>query len=178
MALNHLLRGNDWARHRLAPYAGRQASVSMPPFQLGFVVTSEGTVDPIAEPIPDVTISLPADSPMRLLDGFERLIGAARVEGNAEFATELSFVFRNLRWDAAKDLSQVFGDVAAQRIVAAAQGVFSWQKQVTGNLLGNLHDYLAFENHALITHAEFKAFSSDIAQLDSNLSRLELRTNR
>jgi ubiquinone biosynthesis protein UbiJ len=176
--LNHLLQGNDWARKRLAPYAGRQALIGMPPFQVGFVITDAGSVEPVAEPVtPDVTITMPADSPFRLLDGFDRLMGAARVEGNAEFATELSFVFRNLRWDAAEDLSRVFGDVAAQRMVKTTHKYFAWQKQAVSNLFGNLNEYLAFENKILVTRPEFDAFSMGLSQLENTLSRLEQRTS-
>lgn len=177
-SLNHLLQGNHWARQRLAPYAGRQALIGMPPFQIGFVVTSAGNVDWVADPQSDVTITLPADSPFRLLDGFERLMGGARVEGNAEFATELSFVFRHLRWDAEEDLAQIFGDVAAQRIINTAHGFLAWQKQAAANVLKNLGEYLAFENHTLITQAEFEAFSNGISQLETSLSRLELRADK
>lgn len=177
-ALNHLLRGNIWARQRLAPYAGRQALICIPPFQIGFVVTNAGGVDWVTDPRPDVTITLPADSPFRLLDGLDPLMGAACVEGNAEFATELSFVFRHLRWDTAEDLAQVFGDVAAQRIINTAHGFLDWQKQAAANLLGNFNEYVAFENQVLVTHAEFEAFSNGISLLANNLSRLELRVAR
>jgi ubiquinone biosynthesis protein UbiJ len=178
-ALNHLLQGNDWARKRLAPYAGRQALIGMPPFQIGFIVTSAGDVALVTEPVtPDVTITMPADSPFRLLDGFERLMGAARVEGNAEFATELSFVFRNLRWDAAEDLSRVFGDVAAQRMVQLAMGAVKWQRQAASNLADNVIEYLTMENAWLVPRHEFAQFRADLTQLDMTLSRLETRLGR
>ncbi|MDP1525501.1 MAG: hypothetical protein Q8M20_06810 [Rhodocyclaceae bacterium] len=178
-ALNHLLQGNDWARKRLAPYAGRQALIGMPPFQIGFIVTSAGDVELVVEPVtPDVTITMPADSPFRLLDGFDRLMGAARVEGNAEFATELSFVFRNLRWDAAEDLSKVFGDVAAQRMVQLATGAVDWQRQAASNLADNVSEYLTMENDWLVPRHEFDQFRTDLTQLDTALCRLEARLGR
>ncbi len=175
-ALNHLLQGNDWARNRLAPYAGRQALIGMPPFQIGFIITGSGDVALVAEPVsPDVTITMPADSPFRLLDGFDRLMGMARVEGNAEFATELSFVFRNLRWDAAEDLARVFGDVAAVRLVQTTHELLGWQRQAASNLFGNLNEFLLFENRILATRSDFYAFSTDLSQLERTLSRLEQR---
>ncbi len=177
--LNHLLQGNDWARQRLAPYAGREAVIGMPPLQIGFVVTSAGGAARVAEPAtPDVTITLPADSPFRLLDGFERLMGGARVEGNAEFATELSFVFRNLRWDATEDLAQVFGDVAAQRMVQVATGAAKWQRQAASHLADNVIEYLTMESAWLVPWQEFEQFRADLAQLDTALSSLEMRLRR
>jgi ubiquinone biosynthesis protein UbiJ len=177
-ALNHLLQGNDWARKRLAPYAGRQALIGMPPFQIGFVVTDAGGVDQVSDPLPDVTISMPADAPFILLEGLDRLMSTARVEGNAEFATELSYVFRNLRWDAAEDLSRFFGDVAAQRMVKATHEFLLWQKQATINLFRNFNEYLVFENKILVTRPEFDAFSIRLSQLENALSRLEQQASR
>ena len=46
-----------------------------------------------------------------------------RIDGEAEFANVLSTLLRNVRWDAAEDLSRVFGDVLAQRMVSGAQAV-------------------------------------------------------
>lgn len=178
-ALNHVLQGNDWARQRLAPYAGRQAVIGMPPLQIGFVVTNAGGVELLAEPAtPDVTITLPADSPFRLLDGFDRMMGTARVEGNAEFATELSFVFRNLRWDAAEDLARIFGDVAAQRMVLFATGAAGWQRQAASHLADNVIEYLTTESAWLAPRHEFESFRADLAQLDTALSQLERRLRR
>ncbi len=177
-ALNHLLQSNDWARLRLAYYAGRQALVSMPPFHIGFVVTSEGSVELVTDPIPDVTITMPTDTPFRFPVSFDRLMGGAIVEGNAELATELSFVFRHLRWDATEDLSRIFGDIAAQRIMQLATGAVSWQQQATSNFFGNLNEYLAFERQILLSRAEFEIFSFDLSQLENSLSRLEQRANR
>jgi ubiquinone biosynthesis protein UbiJ len=177
-ALNHLLQGNDWARKRLAPYAGRQALIGMPPWQIGFVVTDTGGVDQVIDPLPDVTISMPADAPFRLLEGLDRLMSTARVEGNAEFATELSFVFRNLRWDAAEDLSRIFGDVAAQRMVQAATGAVHWQRQAARHLADNVIEYLTMENAWLLPRHEFDQFQAELTQLDATLSRLEAHLSR
>jgi len=178
-ALNHLLQGNAWARQRLAPYAGRQALIGMLPIQIGFTVTDEGYVAPSAESaVPDVIITMPADAPFRLLNGFDRLMGAARVEGNAEFATELSFVFRNLRWDPAEDLARVFGDIAAERMVQVATGAVAWQRQAVDHLADNVIEYLTLENGWLVPRHAFEQFRADLSQLETALSRLEARLRR
>lgn len=177
-SLNHLLQGNNWARQRLAPYAGRQAMIGIPPLQIGFIVTQTGDVDAVDDPQPDVTITMPANSPLRLLDGLDRLMGAARVEGNAEFATELSFVFRHLRWDAAEDISLLLGDVAAQRIVQVATRAMNWQRLATSHLADNAIEYLTIESHWLAPRHEFEQFRAALVQLDSTLSNLEIRLGR
>lgn len=177
---NHLLEGANWARARLAPFAGRRARIELPPFSFDFEIGAEGYVQPhpdsaTADVATDVTIALPANAPFLLPQGLDKLMAGASVSGNAEFATELSFVFRNLRWDAAEDLSKLVGDIAAQRLVQGASRFLAWQKQAATHLAENLADYLVQENPLLIATDEFATLRDGIARFNVDLSRIENR---
>lgn len=175
-ALNHLLKGATWARTRLIPFAGRRSRFDMPPFAFGFEIAPDGYVIPNPDPvITDVVIRLPADTPLLLPQGLDRAMALATVEGNAEFATELSFVFRNLRWDAEEDLSTLVGDIAAHRIVQGANRFVDWQQQAATHLAQNLGEYLTFENPLLVRRVELLALRDDIVRLDAELARVEKR---
>jgi ubiquinone biosynthesis protein UbiJ len=175
-ALNHLLAGANWACARLQPFAGRQARIDMPPFAFAFEIDADGHVRPNPDPEgADVVIRLPADTPFLLPHGIAKIMAGANVEGNAEFATELSFVFRNLRWDAEEDLSKLFGDIAARRIVRGATGFLGWQKQLAENLAANVSEYLAQEQSLLVTAGEFNVHREDMVRLNAALTQLEKR---
>jgi ubiquinone biosynthesis protein UbiJ len=175
--LNHLLQGANWARERLGPFAGRQASFVMPPFALAFSVGADGFFSPVADPAAaDVTVRLPDNTPFLLLQGFDKVMAAATVEGNAEFATELSFVLRQLRWDAEEDLSRLVGDIAAARLLRGTHSLVAWQQQALGNLSGNVAEYLVHEARTLIGNHEFSAFRDDLLRLNAALSALEKRS--
>jgi ubiquinone biosynthesis protein UbiJ len=174
--LDHLLEGATWARDRLTPFAGRHARLVMPPFEAAFVVSAAGRcVAAEDESAPDVIVHLPADAPLRLLQGIDQVMAGGRVEGNAEFATELSFVFRNLRWDAEEDLSHLIGDIAAHRLVQGAERFFGWQRQAAQNFAANFGEYLTMENPLLVSRREFSALREGIARLNADLARLETR---
>ena len=174
--LNHLLEGASWAQTRLAPFAGRRARFDIPPIALGFEIAPDGRVIPNPDPdISDVVIRLPADTPFLIPQGLDKVMAQATVEGNAEFATELSFVLRNLRWDAEEDLSKLFGDIAAHRIVQGAGRFFGWQKQAATNLAENVAEYLTLENPVLVPRDELLALRDGIAKLDADLTRAESR---
>lgn len=177
--LNHLLAGANWARERLVPFAGRRARFDMPPFSFGFEVVPDGQVIPhpdnASADSTDVVIRLPAETPLLLPQGIDRVMAQASVEGNAEFATELSFVFRNLHWDAEEDLSKLVGDIAAHRIVASANRFVAWQKQAATHLAQNLGEYLTIEAPVLVPGEELLALREGIAKLDADLSRAERR---
>lgn len=175
--LNHLLQGANWARARLAPFAGRHAAIVVPPLLLGFAIAADGFCEAASEDASaDVIVHLPADTPFRLLQGIGKVMAGARVEGNAEFATELSFVFRNLRWDAEEDLSRIFGDIAAHRMVRAAGHLATWQKKTATNFAGNIAEYLTLENPLLVATSDFAAFRDAVTRLNADLTRLEARS--
>ncbi len=175
-AFNHLLEGANWARARLVSFAGRRARVEMPPLVFGFEIDRDGRAQnsPDSSAI-DVVIRLPADTPFLLPQGLDKVMATATVEGNAEFATELSFVFRNLRWDAEEDLSKLIGDIAAHRLVRGAHQFITWQQRAATNLAANVTEYLTLENPLLVAPHEYQALRDGVSQLDAALSRCETR---
>lgn len=174
-ALNHLLGQASWARRQLSSFVGRRARFEMPPWQLAFSVNAEGLFESVAEAEVDVTVSLPADGPLLALQGVDRLMARAHVVGNAEFATALSFVLKNLRWDAEEDLSRLIGDIAAHRLVGGATALATWQKQASRNLVENLAEYLGEETRLLTPVDELAAFREDITDFGNRLARLQSR---
>lgn len=177
--LNHALGQTAWARGRLAPFAGRRASLSMPPWRLEFEVVADGSLAPVAaDGEPDVKVSLPAETPFRLLQNREAALQAARVEGSAEFATELAFVLRNLRWDYEEDLSRFVGDIAAHRIAGALRSFVDWQGQAARNLAENVAEYVTQENPLVARKDELAAFATDLAAFSVELERVDKRLGK
>lgn len=175
-ALNHLLEGANWARVRLVPFSGRRARFVMPPFTFCFEVAADGRVISNPEPdICDVVIRVPAETPLLIPQGLDKVMSQSTVEGNVEFATELSFVLRNLRWDAEEDLSKRFGDIGARRIVASASRLIDWQNQAATNLAANIAEFLTLEKQVLVASHELLALRDDIAEFGSALTRAEVR---
>ena len=179
-ALNHLLSGSSWARARLAPFAGRGARLSMPPFKLAFVVSAEGslTTTKLDDAGCDVQISLPIDTPLLALHGPEAVAMATRISGSVEFADALGFVLRNLRWDFEEDLSKQIGDVAAHRVAELLRAFGAWHQQAGRNLAENLAEYLSVEQPVLVIASELGIFSEGVRQAHEDLARIELRIQR
>lgn len=174
-ALNHLLAQAEWARRQLQTFAGRQARFDMPPWQLAFSVNAEGLFEPVGEGEIDVTVALPAETPLLALQGIERAMAGAHVTGNAEFATALSFVLKNLRWDAEEDLSKLVGDIAAHRIVGVSSRLTLWSQEASRNVVENLAEYLGEESALLVPTRELARFREELADLDSRIDALAAR---
>lgn len=174
-ALNHLLGQAGWARKQLASFIGRQARFEMPPWRLAFRIGADGLFEAAGDEQVDVTVSLPADTPLLALQGIDRAMAAAHVTGNAEFATALSFVLKNLRWDAEEDLSRLVGDIAAHRIIGVSSRLTLWQKQATHNLAENVAEYLGEEARLLTPRRVLAEFREDVADFTRRLEQLEGR---
>jgi ubiquinone biosynthesis protein UbiJ len=178
-ALNHLLGQAAWARQQLQPFAGRQARFDMPPWQLALCISADGLFEPVGEGEIDVTVTLPAETPLLVLQGIDRAMAQAHVTGNAEFATALSFVLKNLRWDAEEDLSKLVGDVVAHRLAAVPPQLTLWQKNAARNVAENVAEYLGEEARLLVPARELaqlrretEAFIERLAQADARLRAL------
>lgn len=174
-ALNHLLGQAAWARQQLQSFAGRQARFDMPPWQLAFAITAGGLFEPVGEGDIDVTVTLPSETPLVALQGIERAMAGAHVTGNAEFATALSFVLKNLRWDAEEDLSKLVGDIAAHRIVGVSSRLTLWQKEATRNVAENIAEYLGEESRLLVPQRELAQFREELADFTQRIEKLEAR---
>jgi ubiquinone biosynthesis protein UbiJ len=142
---------------------------------LAFAVTVGGLFEPVGEGDIDVTVTLPANTPLVALQGIDRAMAGAHVTGNAEFATALSFVLKNLRWDAEEDISKLVGDIAAHRLVAVSSRLTLWQKQAARNVAENVAEYLCEESRLLVPSREFRDFGEDLADFARRIESLESR---
>ena len=178
-AANHLLTQSAWARARLAPFAGRRARFVMPPWDLAVAVVDDGGLSAAADSTaPDVTVTLPPDTPLVALQGLDRAMASAHVTGNAEFATELSFVLKNLRWDAEEDLSRLVGDIAAHRLAGAATAFGAWHKRSAQNLAENVSEFLSEEAGVLVPARDLPPLRHELEALERRLAALEARVRQ
>jgi ubiquinone biosynthesis accessory factor UbiJ len=178
-SVNHVLRQSAWAKERLRPFAGKHVRLVLPPLLINCVIDAEGEFLPgESDAAPDVEIALPADAPLLVLWGKERVHQAVQMSGSAEFAEALGFVARNLRWDVEEDLAKVMGDIAAHRVVKTLEAMAAWRQQATTNLAENFSEYFSEERSALVTRDELTALTAEVEPLEAAIARLEQRIKR
>jgi len=133
--LNHVLAAEPVALQRLQAHAGRSVKIelrgwpgvlpALPPttFRVsaaGLLEWSEGD----APAQPDLRVSIDASNPA--LTAMQALSGErprVEVSGDAAFATDLNWLFDNLRWDVQDDLARVLGPVPAREITRLGGGI-------------------------------------------------------
>ncbi|MBP6131472.1 SCP2 sterol-binding domain-containing protein [Thauera sp.] len=180
-ATNHLLSQAGWARQRLQPHAGRTARLVLSPVaEIDFSVTNEGQLaEWRGDETPEVSLRLAvADLPRLLVDGLETAMRHVRIEGNAELAEALGFVFRHLRWDAEEDLARLFGDITAHRLVEGGRKVVDEGRRSLERASGNVAEYLTEESTLLVPRKALPAFAEEVVALRDAVARLDKRVAR
>lgn len=175
--LNHMLRGESWARKRLQPCAGKTARFRVPPFfDLAVVIQPTGEVAAASTIAGNDTILtiMPALLP-RLLVRDEAAYREIRISGDSMFGQEILDIGQNLYWNVEQDLSDVMGDILAHRVVRAGESMVQWHNETLHNLSQALTEYLTEEQPILAKPTDMRTFAAEVSGLQDHVSKLELR---
>ena len=173
--LNRMLSREQWARDKLAPFAGRIARFDVAPFALILQVADDGKFAVADSGEPAVTIGVALSSlPLAMLDP-QAAMKDVRLSGDAEFAQALAFVLQNLRPEPEEELSRFLGDAAAQRLVGFMRTSASQWKQIAENMLDTTAHYVVTENPMLVGRDDLDNFNKDVNRLRDAVARAEKR---
>ncbi|KIO49864.1 SCP2 domain-containing protein [Nitrosospira sp. NpAV] len=175
--LNHLLRGESWARKRLQPCAGKTARFRLPPFfNLALTVQASGEVSTASSgALDDAVFTLAPRLLPRLLAHEEDAYREIRISGDSAFAEEILHIGKNLHWDVEQDLSGVVGDIVAHRVVQAGDRLMHWHTETIRNLSQTLVEYLTEEQPLLAKPIDMHEFIREINALQDEAAQLEER---
>jgi ubiquinone biosynthesis accessory factor UbiJ len=177
LGLNHLLEAEAWARDKLKPYAAQCVEFRSPPLPaLRLEILDTGLLRRAAEDaVPNLVVNIGPGAVPAMLRGEDALLREIGIEGNADLAGTVQYLFRHLRWDVAEDLSKVFGDVIAERMVREGKRFAAWNVEAAEKLAQNFSEYLIEEQPLLARPADVRQFLADADQLRDDLARLEKR---
>lgn len=176
--INHLLRSASWARERLKPFCGKTARFTFAPFTIALTITDTGQVSPAATDACDAAFTVTPGVALRLLAADKNAWQNVQSSGDTELAREVLFVWQNLRWDIEEDLSRVFGDIVAHRMVQTGNDLRRWQQQTADNLARSLATYWTEEQPLLASRADVEQFNHAVDTLRDDVARIEQRIAR
>lgn len=119
LVVNHVLLAEPAAVARMQPHAGRTVRIELegwpallPPLpEMAFAVTPAGLLEwrpGGAES--DLQVRLDASNPAWLaVKALTGELPGVEIQGNAQLATDVDWLLKNLRWDVAADLERLFG---------------------------------------------------------------------
>jgi len=175
--LNHLLQQQPWAAERLRPFAGQVVEFRSPPFpELRVRITDSGFLDRAqAEAASTLVVRLTPGALPFLLARDETARRQVEIEGSADLASVVDYLFRNLTWDVEEDLSRVFGDIVAHRLASGGRAFAAWQREAVLRLGENLAEYWTEEQPLLARPADVENFCRNVDTLRDDVARLEKR---
>lgn len=148
LLVNHVLASEPVATERLRAHAGccMQLHFEGWPSVLpalpstSFRVTPAGLIEwcgdtPISEP--DLRVSVDASNPaLAMAQALAGTRPKVDVAGDAAFATDLNWLFDNLRWDVQDDLARIVGQAPAREIARLGSGVAAGLREAVRTLTG------------------------------------------
>ena len=176
-ALNHLLEQQPWAAERLRPFAGQAVEFRCPPFpDLRFAITDNGLIDRAqAETASALVVKITPGTLPFLLARDETARKRVEIEGSADLAGAVDYLFRHLSWDFEEDLSKVFGDIVAHRLASGGKALAAWQRDAGLRLAESLAEYWTEEQPLLARPADVENFCRSVDTLRDDVARLERR---
>lgn len=178
-AINHLLAQEPWARDKLVVHKGKTACFDLSILRLAMTVMADGSVSAATESdTPQVTIRVKPEQLPLILQNRERAFSYVTVEGDADFANTISQVSQSLQWEAEEDLSKLFGDITATKMVAGAKAALQTAKSTQRALAENVAEYLLEEKPMLVRPQAVMDFGGDVAKLRDDVERLQKRLEK
>jgi ubiquinone biosynthesis protein UbiJ len=178
-AINHLLADATRAREKLASHTGKVARFDTGLANFELQVLADGFVAQADQgSTPAVTVTMKAgDLPLIARDP-DKAFSYVNIEGDADFANTISQVAKTVRWDAEGDLSKLFGDIVATRMVAGAKSGLTMLKTTHRKLAENMAEYLLEENPVLVRPQQVSDFSTEVARLRDDVERMQKRVEK
>lgn len=177
--INHLLAQETWARNKLLPHAGKIACIDLHAFQLRLKVGVDGYLESAdAQTSPDVTIRARLSDLPLMAQNRDRAFSYVKIEGDADFANTISHLSQELKWEAEADLSKIFGDIAAVRMVDGAKSMFKTAQQTHLKIQENLAEYFLEENPLLVRPAAVQGFATEVNKTRDDVERLIKRIEK
>jgi len=148
LLVNHVLASEPIATGRLRAHAGRCIQLQFDGWpgllpalpSTAFRVTPAGLIEWCGEETPaepDLRVSVDASNPaLAMAQALSGTRPKVEVAGDAAFATDLNWLFDNLRWDMQDDLARIVGQAPAREIARVAGGIAAGLREAVRTLSG------------------------------------------
>jgi ubiquinone biosynthesis accessory factor UbiJ len=177
--LQHICSQNNWSREYLQPFAGKTIAFDFVLAKANIIILEDGSLALGGEThAPEASIYAPPSLVLLMMAGDEAAKMQFKVEGDTHLATEFSKVLQNMRWDIEEDLSQITGDIAANKIGDTTKKIVSTVKKQATDTAEMLSEYWQEEKNILAKKRHVEQFNAKVDALKSDVARFEKRLQK
>ncbi len=178
--INSLMKQEEWAQHKLMQHGDKTVQIGVANLNLSLHILPSGLVQQAdSEQTPDVHIHIPrhliSQIPQILGKDTSQITRIMHIQGDAALAQTVSELAQNLRWDAGHNLSKVFGNIVARRLLMGQTASAQAASYVARNIARNIGEYMAHESALLANRPAMNEFSARLQQVNQQISSLEQR---
>ncbi|MSP86164.1 MAG: hypothetical protein EXR38_04010 [Methylotenera sp.] len=172
--LQHLIAQNSWANGLLQPFASKSVQFNIGFISTHLVILEDGSLAIAGETnIADASITISPSLALRLIARDEAAKLQLVIEGDTHLAAELAKVLANMRWDYEDDISNIVGDISANKIGNFARDTTKSVKQASINLAEMLSEYWQEEMPLISKKRHIEEFNTQVDTLRADSARFE-----
>ena len=193
--LQHLLSQNTWAFAALLPFAGKSVQFIIGPVTTRLVILENGNLCLGADSInsagaindenshhqpqtADASVTIAPSVALRLMAGDNTAKMLINITGDTHLASELSRVLQNISWDYEEDLSQLTGDIAANKLGQWGRQTVSGIKEKSINIAEMMSEYWQEEQPLIAKKRHVDKFTNAVDTLRADVERAEKRLEK
>ncbi len=161
---------------------GVDKRIQLHPSATGVGVVLVGSDGQRPAAVPDVTISGPPFTLLRLLGSSDSVDGVlppdVSISGELQLVEKLTSLAKRANIDWEEPLSKLFGDSVAHEVGRGVRGLVSWARAASETFSNDLGEYLREERRLTPTRLEVDDFATRVDRVRDDVERLELRVAR
>ena len=173
---NRILDDQDWAREKLAPFAGKVFTLGVGPVSARLAVTAAGrleTAPPTAPPDLGLVIS-PLAVPAFLANP-ARWNEFVREDGDAQLGGALKELARTLPWFVEAALAKALGNVAGQRVADTGRALLAFPEYAAQRVNESVGSYARDEAGLLAGAAQMPTLQEGVRDVTERVDALTKR---
>jgi ubiquinone biosynthesis accessory factor UbiJ len=175
---NRILDDEEWARDKLAPFAGRVFMLAVGPLAARFRILATGrleSADPSAPSNLDLVVS-PLSVPSFLANP-ARWNEFVREDGDAELGGALKELARTLPWFIEAALAKTLGPLAGRRVADTGRRLLGFPEYATQRVTESVASYARDEAGLLARAAQMPPLRDGVREVAQRVDALEQRVD-
>ncbi|MEO8754212.1 MAG: hypothetical protein ABI624_16195 [Casimicrobiaceae bacterium] len=173
---NRMLADQQWAREKLAPFAGRAFTFAVGPLRAAWRIHAGGTLDAVTPAdAADLKLSLAPWSVPAFLADPKRWNEFIVEVGDADLGGALKDLARTMPWFVEETFAKALGPIAGQRLADAGRKLLAFPEYAAERVADSAASYARDEVQLVARGRELRRFGDAVGEIAARADALEAR---
>jgi ubiquinone biosynthesis accessory factor UbiJ len=173
---NRMFADQQWARDKLAPFAGRVFTLAVGPVHAACRIREDGTLDAASSAdAAELKLAIAPWSVPSFLADPARWNEFVREEGDADFGGALKDLARTMPWFVEETFAKALGPIVGQRMADAGRKLLAFPEYAAQRVADSAASYVRDEAPLLAHSSELRRFGDQVAEIAERVDALEAR---